>query len=97
MILRLYNYIGTSLQGDDVELPDSPIPRAGEWLRFHKDEGDWRKGIYRVVAVDYAIHRGKLVPWVTAYEASEEHYERAKTLIHDEHSDAMSDLSSKVG
>jgi hypothetical protein len=86
MILRLYNHIGTSLHGDDVELPASPIPRIGEWLRFHKDEADWRKGVYRVVAIDYAIHHGKLVPWITAHEASEEHYEEAKTAIHDEHS-----------
>jgi|GEM_PF-4309678 len=92
MILQLYNHIGTSRDDEDVDLPDLPIPRIGEWIRFHKDEAGWRKGIYRVVSVDYVIQRGKLVASVTAWAASDQHYEMAQTAIHDEHGDSMIDL-----
>jgi hypothetical protein len=97
MNLRLYNHIGTSLHGDDVTLPDSPIPRIGEWIYFHHEGADWRKAIYRVVSVDYIIQERKLVPLVIAHEASEQHYERAKTVIHDQHSDSMTDLRADPG
>ena len=92
MILRLYDHIGSSRHDDDINLPESPIPRIGEWVHFHKDEADWRKGLYRIVSVEYAIQRGKLIPLVVAHEASEQHYQQAKTAIHDEHGDAMTDL-----
>src|SRR5437763_13381951 len=92
MILQIYNHIGTSRLGDDIHLPDSPIPRIGEWVRFHKDEARWRDGIYRVVSVDYTIQDRRLIPWVTAHEASQQHYEMAMTAIHDNHSDYLTDL-----
>ena len=98
MILELYDHIGSTRHGDDVTLADSPIPRIGEWVYFHLEAGDWRKGkIYRVVSVDYIIQNGRLVPSITAYEASEQHYQLAKTVIHDEHSDPMTDLRADPG
>src|SRR5439155_107080 len=97
MVIQLYDHIGSSRQGDDVSVPDSPVPRIGEWIYFHHKQGDWRKGFYRVVSVDYIIEGGKLVPSVTAHEASEQHYERAKTAIHDQHSDVMTDLRADPG
>jgi hypothetical protein len=81
MILHLYNHIGSSRHGD-ITLPDSLIPRIGEWLHFPQGEHDSRKGIYRTMSVDYTIDHGKLVPELTAHEASGQHYERAKTAIH---------------
>ena len=97
MILRLYDHIGSSRHDDDVNLPDSPIPRIGEWVYFHKDEAGWRKGIYRIVSVEYTIQGGRLVPLVVAHEASEQLHERAKTAIHDEHGDALTDLIANPG
>jgi hypothetical protein len=97
MILHLYDHIGSSRHGDDISLPDSPIPRIGEWIYFHHEGGDWRKTIYRIVSVDYIIDNGKLVPELIAHEASEQHYQRAKTAIHDQHSDLMTDLRADPG
>ena len=78
--------------GDEFDLPNAPIPRIGEWIHFDDGKAGWRNSIYRVVSVDYVIHDGKLVPSVTAHQASEQHYEMAKTAIHDQHSDQMTDL-----
>ena len=96
MILELYDHIGSTRHGDDLTLADSPIPRTGEWLYFHHEAGDRRKGkIYRVVSVDYTIQNGRFVPSITAHEASEQHYQLAKTVIHDQHSDPMTDLRAE--
>ena len=88
MIIRLYNSIGSTLHGDDIELPDVNIPRIGEWIVIHKDDPSWRKeNIYRVVSVDHTIRGKSHTIWVTAYEAQDEHRSRANAAIHDEHSD----------
>ena len=87
MIIRLYNPIGTSVHGDDIELPDEQVPRIGEWLRFHINDSRRLAEVYRIVSVEHVLNGSSRTIFVSAYEAHDQHLERAKAAIHDEHAE----------